>query len=138
MLHPFSKPGPMEHQIAVPELQATDTAGGQWTRLDLNSNALLEEEGAAPDMRFEELREGPLPVSRLSARHDASHEVRHHCLRGHDAFAACSVFVQINTPGMIWRATVIQRSNTVQSFPQPLKSDQPRLHRVTGKPWCDQ
>ena len=72
-------------------IQATDTGGGQWTRLDLNSDALLEEEGAAPDMRFEELREGPLPVSRLAARHDASHEVRHRRLPGFAVLSACPI-----------------------------------------------
>ena len=59
--------------------QARDTGGGQWTRLDLNSDALLEEEGAAPDMQFEELLQGagpPTVASRRLAEHDASHAAR--------------------------------------------------------------
>lgn len=58
--------------------QAKDTAGGQWTRLDLNPDALLEEEGAVPDMHFDELLEGagPLTVaSKRVAEQDASHAV---------------------------------------------------------------
>ena len=61
-----------------PSRQAKDTADGQWTRLDLNTDALLDEEGAAPDMRFEELPEGAGPPSVASTRvaeHDASHAV---------------------------------------------------------------
>ena len=57
------------------QAQATDTASGQWTRLDLNPDALLEEEGAAPDMQFEELKDAPQAVSRQAAKHDASHQV---------------------------------------------------------------
>lgn len=65
-------------------VQARDTGGGQWTRGDLNPDALLDEEGAVPDMRFEELPEGQglghsagrrTVAGMRQAEQDASHEV---------------------------------------------------------------
>ena len=70
-------------------LQATDTASGQWTRLDLNPNALLEEEGAAPAMRFEELKDAPQAVNGQAAKHDASHEVLVLSMRLQHALQQC-------------------------------------------------